>query len=78
MKFILGTKQNMTEYFSEDGTVIPATIVSAGPVTVTRVFEKTKDGYNSVQVGFGVQKNMVRRLGRADGGYFQKYPRRAD
>jgi len=56
MKFILGTKENMTEYFSEDGTVIPVTVISAGPVKVTRVFEKTKDGYNSVQVGFGSQK----------------------
>ncbi len=56
MKFILGTKENMTEYFSEDGTVIPVTIISAGPVTVTRVFEKAKDGYNAVQVGFGTQK----------------------
>lgn len=56
MKFILGTKENMAEYFSEDGTVIPVTIVSVSPVTVTRVFEKSKDGYNSVQVGFGTQK----------------------
>ena len=56
MKFILGTKENMTEYFREDGTVVPITIVSALPVTVTRVFEKAKDGYDSVQVGFGVQK----------------------
>jgi large subunit ribosomal protein L3 len=56
MKFILGTKENMAEYFSEDGTVVPVTIVSVTPVTVTRVFEKSKDGYNSVQVGFGVQK----------------------
>jgi large subunit ribosomal protein L3 len=56
MKFILGRKENMTEYFSEDGNVIPVTIVSAGPVTVTRVFSKEKDGYNSVQVGFGAGK----------------------
>ena len=56
MKFILGTKENMTEYFSEDGQVFPVTIISAGPITVTRVFEKTKDGYNSVQVGYGTQK----------------------
>lgn len=56
MKFILGTKENMTEYFSEDGLVIPVTILSAGPITVTRVFSKAKDGYDSVQVGFGVQK----------------------
>ncbi|MFA6257991.1 MAG: 50S ribosomal protein L3 [Candidatus Paceibacterota bacterium] len=56
MKFILGTKENMAEYFSEDGTVFPVTIVTAGPVTVTRIFEKSKDGYDSVQVGFGIQK----------------------
>ncbi len=56
MKFILGTKVNMSEYFEEDGKVVPVTIVSAGPVTVTRVFERIKDGYDSVQVGFGLQK----------------------
>ncbi len=56
MKFILGTKEKMTEYFSEDGRVIPVTAVSVPPVVVTRIFEKSKDGYNAVQVGFGVGK----------------------
>lgn len=56
MKLILGTKENMTEYFKEDGIVVPVTVVSAGPVTVTRIFEKEKDGYNAVQVGYGTQK----------------------
>ena len=56
MKFILGTKENMSEYFREDGTVVPVTIVSVPPITVTRVFEKSKDGYDSVQVGAGTQK----------------------
>jgi len=60
MKFILGTKENMAEYFSENGTVIPITILSAGPVTITRIFEKSKDGYNSVQVGYGTQKKPAR------------------
>jgi len=46
----------MTEYFSENGESIPVTAVSAGPMTVTRIFEESKDGYNSVQVGFGTQK----------------------
>lgn len=46
----------MAEYFTEDGTVVPVTIISAGPITVTRVFAKEKDGYNSVQVGYGMQK----------------------
>jgi large subunit ribosomal protein L3 len=47
MKFILGTKENMAEYFSEDGAVIPVTIVSVPPVTVTRIFSKERDGYDS-------------------------------
>jgi len=56
MKFILATKENMMEYFSPEGVVFPVTVLSAGPVTVTRVFEQSKDGYNAVQVGFGTQK----------------------
>ncbi|MFZ2149888.1 MAG: 50S ribosomal protein L3 [Minisyncoccia bacterium] len=56
MKFILGTKENMAEYFSEDGKVVPVTIVSVTPATVTRIFSKEKDGYSSVQVGYGLQK----------------------
>ncbi len=65
MKFILATKVNMTQYFSPEGTVIPVTILSAGPMTVTRIFSKEKDGYNSVQVGFGVQKKERISKGRA-------------
>ena len=74
MKFILGTKENMTEYFSEDGEVIPVTIVSAGPITVTRIFEHGKDGYDSVQVGFGTQKKhriSKARLGVMKGQLFK-------
>lgn len=66
MKFILGTKENMAEYFSEDGVVFPVTIVSVPSVTVTRVFEKSKDGYDSVQVGFGIQKKE--RVSRGSAG----------
>ena len=63
---MLGIKENMAEYFSEDGAVIPVTILSAGPITVTRIFEKTKDGYNSVKVGFGVKKKE--RVTKAEAG----------
>jgi large subunit ribosomal protein L3 len=66
MKFILGTKENMTEYFSEDGTVVPVTVLSVPPVLVTRIFEKEKDGYNSVQVSFGKKKQKEFRLKPAD------------
>lgn len=66
MKFILGKKENMTEFFSENGEVIPVTAVTVGPVTVTRVFSKDTDGYNSVQVGFGVGK--AERINKAQRG----------
>ena len=74
MKFILGKKENMTQYFGEDGAVVPVTIISAGPVTVTRVFEKSKDGYNAVQVGFGVQKKErinKAQIGQMKGGLYK-------
>ncbi len=58
----------MSEYFSEDGTVVPVTIVKAGPITVTRIFEKAKDGYDSVQVGFGVQKKPARNASQREAG----------
>ena len=62
MKFILGTKVNMVQYFSEDGKVYPATLLSAGPIVVTQVKNKETDGYEAVQVGFGSQKE--RRLSK--------------
>lgn len=65
MKFILGTKENMAEYFSEDGRVIPVTVITATPSTVTRIFSKEKDGYDSVQVGYGSQKKERITRGRA-------------
>jgi len=73
MKFILGKKENMTEYFSPEGVVVPVTIISAGPITVTRVFEKSKDGYDAVQVGYGAQKKERQsraRLGQTKGAAF--------
>lgn len=64
----------MTEFFSEDGTVVPVTAVSAGPITVTRIFSKDKDGYDSVQVGFGTQKKerVSKSSAGAMGGAFYK------
>lgn len=55
MKFILGKKENMTQFFGEDGKAYPATIVKATPLTVTALKTVEKDGYNAVQVGFGTQ-----------------------
>jgi len=64
MKFILGTKENMTEYFTENGDSIPVTIINAGPTVVTQVKTKTSDGYNAVQIGFGTKnaKNLSKAV----------------
>jgi large subunit ribosomal protein L3 len=68
MKFILGTKQNMTQIFDEMGVVHPVTVIKAGPVVVTQVKNTlTKDGYNAVQVGFGERK--VKRVSKAVQGH---------
>lgn len=53
MKFILGTKQKMSQVFDESGIVHPVTVIKAGPVVVTQVKTAEKDGYNAVQVGYG-------------------------
>lgn len=56
MKFLIAKKQHMTQVFGEDGRVTPATILSAGPLTVTQVKTAEKDGYVALQVGFGKRK----------------------
>lgn len=56
MKFLLGTKEKMTQVFDEEGKVWPVTVVLAGPVFVVRKKTKERDGYDAVQVGFGERK----------------------
>lgn len=63
MKFTIATKQNMTQFFSQDGAVFPATILKAEPMTVVSIKSKEKHGYNAIQVGTGVQKKE--RLSKA-------------
>lgn len=69
MKFILGKKQNMVSFFTVEGTVVPATLVSAGPVTVTQIKTKATDGYDALQVGYDVQKEH--RLSKAVRGHLK-------
>ena len=52
MKGILGKILGMTQIFTEEGIVVPVTVVEAGPNVVTQVKTVEKDGYNAIQVGF--------------------------
>lgn len=56
MKFILGTKLGMSQIFTDSGEVVPMTFIKAGPVIVTQIKTKEKDGYQAVQVGFENKK----------------------
>ncbi|HVT11536.1 MAG TPA: 50S ribosomal protein L3 [Fimbriimonadaceae bacterium] len=53
---ILGTKVGMTHLFTEEGKMVPVTVIQAGPVYVTQIKTTDKDGYNAVQVGYGEAK----------------------
>ena len=56
MKFIVGTKERMTQVFTEDGEVIAATVLRVSPATVTQVKGVEKDGYDAVQIATVSQK----------------------
>ncbi len=52
-KAILTTKVGMTQVFSDNGELVPVTVLQAGPISVTQVKTVENDGYAAVQVGFG-------------------------
>ena len=58
-KAILATKVGMTQIFNEDGTLIPVTVLQAGPCVVTQVKTVENDGYSAVQVGFVDKKEKI-------------------
>ncbi len=58
-KGILATKVGMTQIFSEDGTLIPVTVLQAGPCVVTQIKTVENDGYEAVQVGFVDKKERI-------------------
>ena len=56
MKFLLGTKENMTQIFADNGAVVPVTVIKTSPNVITQVKTTDKDGYQAIQVGFGEKK----------------------
>ena len=58
-KGLLGRKVGMTQVFDEDGTVVPVTVIEAGPCTVLLSRSAERDGYDAIQVGY---RDKPRRL----------------
>jgi large subunit ribosomal protein L3 len=61
---MLGKKVGMTQIFSEDGAVVPVTVVQAGPCTVVQIKSTETSGYSAVQLGFdeGDEKHITKPL----------------
>lgn len=68
MKYILGTKEQMTQFFTEEGIVIPATIISVPQATVTLVRNMQRDGYQGIQIASG-ERNK-KNINKAQQGHF--------
>ena len=65
MKGILGRKLGMTQVFTEDGTLIPVTVVEACPNVVLQKKTVENDGYEAVQLGFEDVKETRSTKGEA-------------
>ena len=70
MKTLLGKKLGMTQIFTEQGAVVPVTVIEAGPATVTQIKTVETDGYDAVQIGFEDAKPQ--RVNKPMTGHFAK------
>ncbi len=69
-KAILGKKLGMTQVFTEDGNLVPVTVIEAGPCVVVQKKTVDVDGYEAVQLGFEDKKEN--RSNKPEKGHFQK------
>jgi large subunit ribosomal protein L3 len=67
---LLGNKIGMTQIFDESGNIIPVTILNVGPCVITQVKTKSKDGYDSIQIGYG--NISTKGLNQPELGHLQK------
>lgn len=67
---LLGNKIGMTQIFDESGNIIPVTILKVGPCLVTQIKTGEKNGYNSIQIGYGSVSN--KSLSQPELGHLQK------
>ena len=69
-KAIIGRKVGMTQLFAADGTMIPVTVVEAGPCPVVQVKTVANDGYSALKLGF-IETNE-KALTKPELGQFKK------
>jgi large subunit ribosomal protein L3 len=57
---LIGRKLGMTQIFDDSGVVHPVTVIELGPNVVTQVKSSDTDGYEAVQLGFGLDKRLTK------------------
>jgi large subunit ribosomal protein L3 len=57
---MVGRKLGMTQVFDDKGVALPVTVIECGPNVVTQIRTDEKDGYEAVQLGFGISKRLNR------------------
>ncbi|GAB6281610.1 MAG: 50S ribosomal protein L3 [Ignavibacterium sp.] len=67
---LIGKKLGMSNIYDADGNRVPVTIIQAGPCKIVNIRTKEKNGYNSLQVGFGEKKK--KHVKKPVAGYFDK------
>jgi large subunit ribosomal protein L3 len=55
---MVGKKLGMTQIFDDSGIALPVTVIECGPNVVTQIRTTEKDGYEAVQLGFGISKRL--------------------
>ena len=59
---LLGRKLGMTQVWTEEGNLLPVTVIQAGPCVVTQVKTAEKEGYDALQIGFGdIREKLVNK-----------------
>lgn len=69
-KAILAKKIGMTQIFTDNGVLVPVTVLEAGPCVVTQIKTEENDGYTAIQVGFGEVKE--KHVNKPIKGHFEK------
>ena len=69
-KAIIGKKVGMTQIFDEAGKVVPVTVIEAGPCVVVQKKTADKEGYDSVQLGYG--EVAAKKLTKPEKGHLEK------
>lgn len=77
IKGLIGKKLGMTQVFSEDGTIVPVTVIEVEPSVIVQKKTVDKDGYNAMQLGYGrvsqrkLTKPQQGHCKKADKGFFR-------